>query len=852
MDIFPCFSNRDSSHSKEHSQIVYLEGGPHEAEVQVEAAEKTEKISPHEAEVQALARDPDAYFRKQGDKMKKTIYRLADGKNAQEHIVFVDERISDLKAQYEAALKAVRSAEELSQDIHEAAQQLMTKVQLRIDVSKRIKKSPALEKIYEQVKDNFYGLSQERVMISIDKIFQQEKDPDKALQRVHGEMLKENALGFASEKPAKPDELISFGSRFGREQMLQIYEHMGINFDSLTFSADQIAKVNSISQIYHRFEGLTYAEMGILDARGNVTKEGLDKLLNYEQHENHADEIRENMTNRVEGMRSYLSSRASMFRSIQASAKEHYGREGKLPTLNFEGHSFDLNQIAQEHEQAFQKFSNLYEDTTPIEQLDEVDKMAELPKSLEGLLNYRFDEANGMRQRVYRELPSAVKSRLESLGLKEVEVRDINRGRIRTLEFKYKGEKIRLSMGKNSWGDDYQPHLHIYNGNQKLQSRPIDLANITRELDSIHQYKVDNQENIDAINQKFFSDEKPDKLDYYGSFFSQMTLLDAKEDYLGSLKSPPANDLRPIEQERLQKIEQVLPMILANADALGIHEDMNLLQALVKIYASPNRDELLGRDYSSTLNGLKNPNSSHYRGVEPRYGIAVYEDKDLVEKARKDESPEYKARKEQLAAMKPGDKLEIEFEGEKYNFKLVDSFADYEYRFELEGFEDQPDFKLNNLDLLEKSPEEQLQYLMGSDFRRTTIDSAKLLNGQLEAGEAPKKLSVKHSFEKGTLTSHPYFKNLPLNNQQRELLEDLNNEEKTRISLSTDRYGNITDLQVQWEAEENQTRYTLKTESGNYWRMISLADKSGRTRYPFYDVETQYVEPRMKRLTEGV
>lgn len=842
------FKNWDELNFKERHLVFQFEAESHETQAPNKVG-ATNRLSPKEIAIQDLANDPNAYFNKHADHIEETIRQMASGEVAQKHITFANERIGNLKAQYQERMQGVQNAEVLRVQIHDSTQQLIEKAKLRIEVGKRIKESPALKQIYQFIEDDFDGLSPERLIIKIDDIFNQEKDPDTALKRVYGEIIRESLLRLGSDKPADPNQLVNNENTFGREQMEQILEHMDIQMDSLNFSIDQVAKLNSINQVYNGSEGMTYIEMGILDAQGNVQKAGLDRLLDYNKYEDRARRMSEDMPGRVRRIRNGFSRRTPLLQALQARAKEKYKEEGHLPIITIAGHEFDLNEITQEHEDAFQRFSRLYDDSPALENLNEAEKQSELPETLKGLLAYRFDENRGMDGRLQHELPKEIKARLVGLGLKEISINRINRGRIREIEFKYKGEKVDLSIGKHGWGDDYQPYLHIFNKNQKIESRAINVNNITKELVALHKYKIDNQANIDTIDQRFFNEEGPNQLGYHNSL-SQMTLLEAKENYLGSLKPPSESDLRPISKERVEKFERILPLILANADQLGINENMNLLQALMKVYQSPNHEELLNVDYSKALDELRSPNSHHYRGIEPQYSYRAQEREGLSEGSRVNKDAEYLSRKKELANMKIGDSIEIEFEGERYSFKLIDSFYDYAYRFQLEGSESQSDdFDINNLDLIKSSPKEQLKYLLGTDSRRRGRELDQLLNEDFDSQDIPKRISMDRYFAKNELLTHPYFKNLPLTIEQYELIKNLNQTNKTKISLNSDKYGNIMNLQVKW-TDGDKDRYTLKSNRGNYWRMNMLEHQSGRIQYPFYDVKTIKAYDEIEALKE--
>jgi hypothetical protein len=570
--------------------------------------------------------------------------------------------------------------------------------------------------------------------------------------------------------------------------------------------------------------------MGLLDDAGNVQKDGLESLLAHEKGSEEYDD-----PSQTERLGRLLGRQAGLYVALQDAIKDKSGKPGKLPTITLLGRPFDLNEITAKSDAELKRFSEAFN------KLDEPGKKPELPSTVQELLNFRFDESTGADDRVSNKLPSEVKTRLEGLGMQEPYVL-VDRGRIRQIRFKYKGERISLTMGKSAWGDNYDPHLHVYEGHRKISSRKVDLNNLTDELDSIHKFKTENQASIDRI----------DKEDVFSGVYSGDSLLSAKEMYLGSLVKPAASNRKGPDPKTVESLEKILPMILANAEALGINEQMTLMEAMLKVYQSPKRDELLGKDYSATLSGLKNPKSPHYDGLEPeyQYDYSSEDNEKNIETSRTSKNPDYLARKDKMQTMKPGEKLEVKFEGKKYTFVLVSSFAKFDYRFKIEGFENEPDFKIDNVDLVKRTPEQHFQYMMGTAWRRASMDTERMLQGAIKPKDAPKQISIDRTFSKGKLLAHPYFKNLPFNNEQRQLLENVNKDGAIDLTMHTDKYGRIAYCEVQWQDAE-KTDYRLRSSSGNYWRLSTLANKSSRTRYPFYDIETPRVSTKLEELRKA-
>ncbi len=828
MDFFHNLNHR----SEDDSRFVFFSGPDAPAPAQAEQPEGNDKApeqkdkasSPEEVDQPIRQKAMDSLDRSLA-RMKALIEMMASSKAKKEYISDAEDTIGDIKKEVEHVIESGMKPEKLMGELEQHLVYVEKKLEMRLQVDKLISDSPVMKKLYDQIKGQYYGLAEERLLISIDNIFNEEKDPDTALRRAQGEMMKEEVLGDYSDAPAKPDGLANRSNSLGREQMEQVFKLLNINFDSLDLSADQINKLRTVSSVRYEYKGATYLEMELLDKNGNVQKAGLERLFN------HGKEVTEDDPERAERFRRRFARRSGVSLALQTKAQEKYGKSGKLPNISIDGRSFDLNKIAAENEQEYARFAKV--------------------STVKELLNFRFDEAVGADERAENELPPEVKKQLEALGMKDPDILT-NRGRVRRIEFKYKGEKVSLSIGKAPWGDSYDPHLHIFNGNQRINSRKVDLDNLTEELDEIHKYKTENQPSIDKINSEYFGITN-DKIPNFSSIYPEMRLLYAKEIYLGSLVQPDTSDKESPNPKTVKALEKILPMILANAKALGISDDMSLMEAMLKVYQSPKRDELLTKNYSATLNDMKKSDHSHYAGVKPeyKYRYDAADRKATIESSRTSTDPDYLERKEQMEKMKPGDQMEVKFEGEKYKFTLVSSFANYQYRFKIEGFEGQSDFKIDNVNLVKRSPEKQLQYMLGSHFRRASMGTERLLQGKIKPENAPKRISVDWNFAKGKLPNHRYFKNLPLSDKQRQLLEDINKNDSIKLTMNTDKYGKITYCDVKWQDPASKTHYRLRSSSGNYWRLSTLKDKSSRTNYPFYDIETQYVGARVENLKKG-
>jgi hypothetical protein len=271
---------------------------------------------------------------------------------------------------------------------------------------------------------------------------------------------------------------------------------------------------------------------------------------------------------------------------------------------------------------------------------------------------------------------------------------------------------------------------------------------------------------------------------------------------------------------------------------------MTLLEALVKIHQAPDHEAILAKDYSSTLQDLKNPKSHYFAGIEPSYqwDDSAENEKDRIPKMRANKTPEFISRKERLASLRPGDRLTIDFEGKNYQFKLIDSFQGYEYRFRLEGHE-QSDFKINLLDLAKQDPEDCLKREMGSSMRRWSMNWEQILDGFPWRERMP--LSFSRKFGPGDLSKK--VDRLPLNKEQAKLLSKLNKEQLLNLKLETDRYGKIVNLSVQWQDDSSHINYTLESQTGNYWRLMVLEQRGARNEYPFYDVKTEQVLSKFKK-----
>lgn len=369
------------------------------------------------------------------------------------------------------------------------------------------------------------------------------------------------------------------------------------------------------------------------------------------------------------------------------------------------------------------------------------------------------------------------------------------------------------------------------------------------ELQQAHQFHAENKKQAEQLMRDFFPGENPDMPAPWGGMASR-TMLDLKEEYLSSLAPPQATDLQGVSPERISQINKILPMLLANQQALGIPDDMNIFEALMKVYTAPNAEALLHQDYQSVVDKLKDPHGPYYANVEPAYRWKESMDNrdEMVTRSSTSEDPDYKARKEQLSKMKPGDKLNVTFEGESYSFMLADSFQNHQYRFKLEEFPEMADFEINVVDLVDRTPEEQLQYMMGSSFRRATIEMEKLMQDlNLRLPEKRKALSLKREYPKGKLTK-PLLERLPFSKEQIAFLTQFNTTHPLQLQLNTNKYDTITSLEVKWRNEEEKTNYYLSSVDGNYWRMHSLKDTSSKRTFLGYDLRTNELDAKIKKL----
>lgn len=812
-------------------RFVYQGTAPHPAEGAAEgpkkAAEKKEAPPSNPDDQDRVTREESHRIIAEAERnMNKLLAGMPASPDKEEQAEFVEDRISDAKFAVEHYANKGELTEEFVDKLKVAMEQVTAKFELKIQVSKLTSgpKSKEMNEIYDRIKDSFYGTSQEHLLIAIDKIFKENKDnPDRALSLVQGEIMKERFMMHCSEKPAESNKLASNSNRLGREQMQQVLQLLNISFDPINISTNQLSQINIVRNIQFHYDGATYMELGLLDDKGNVQKKGLDALLAHEKGSERIDG-----PDQIERLGRLLGRQAGLYVALQDALKDKGGKPGKLPTITLLGRPFDLNEITAKSDAELNRLD------VELKKLDKPDEKSGIPSTVQALLNFRFDESTGADRRVSDKLPPEVKTRLEALGMMEPDVL-IDRGRILQIRFKYKGERISLTMGKFAWGDNHEPYLHVYDKYRKISSRRVmNMANLTGEINDIQQYKTDNEDNIKRID-----DEK-----VFDNIYSGDSVLSAKETYLGSLVEPTASNRKGSDPDTVKALEKILPIILANADALGINEETTLMEAMLKIYAKP---ELLKGNYDSTLAALKNKNSHHYKGVEPEFQYDFPDKKDDIKTSRTSKKPEYLEAKERMKKMKPGEQLIVKFGDKDYTFTLESKFANFDYRFKIEGFENEPPFKIDNVDLAKRSPEKQLQYMMGTTWRRASMDSERMLQGAIKPEDAPKQISIDQDFSKDKLLTHPYFKNLPLNNEQRQLLENLNKEGGIKLAMHTDKYGQIAYCEVQWQDAE-KTDYRLRSSSGNYWRLNTLANKSSRTRYPFYDIETPRVGTKLEEL----
>ena len=717
----------------------------------------------------------------------------------------------------------------------------------------RIEKNPKLKELYEKMEKNYRFAETEQLAIDIQEAMDNAKDSNEALKVANSLMFKEIILERGRE-PAKPNELINYENNLGREQLLQITEIIGINFEDLNFTKDQLIRFTTLYDVIDRCEGMTYLELGLLDEEGNVVKSRVEELIKYEGTEKAKERLEEREDDQTGGAREVFDSFNSVNKILQERCKKKFGEEGKLPVITINEREYDLNEIKKGHEEEINKFSEIYED---LPEQEKIDVRKELPKKLNKLMTYRFNESGGAADEIKREgLPKKIEIQLTSLGLQEIEVNRISRGEIRMLSFKYKGEKMELSIGKYGGGDDKTPYLHIYDDNQRIQSRQINIANIADELESAAQYKKENQSNIDEINKKFFgkkeanSESLPRNMEM--EYVTGGSVLSAKERMLGSVKEPDKSDRKKFDdKEILGNLDKVMPIILANQAKLRITDDMTIMEAMIMVYNSKNSKET--NDYKEISEELKDPNSRYYFGVEPIYGYKEEpsQEKDTIKESRRSQNPEYIQKKERLAEMKKGDEIKLEFKGKSYTFQLEDSLANYEYKFKLKGDEESETFIVNRVDLVKSTPEERLKYLLGKEARVKKMDAEKLLSGEIPPDQMPKQIHLDHKFSKGEIRKYKNFKNLPLEKEERKMimemneLDNLGKDKKFKMELNTDRYGRVDNVELKWEDNEGK-KYRLKSDSGSIWRLRTLEKGSGNPKYAFYDTRTGYVEEKVK------
>ncbi len=781
-----------------------------------------------------LAVDPDAYFAKHEEKINNIISKLGTGD--EEFSQRALRRIQSIKEDYYEALNSVKQNDSLERYVVNDVNYFIKRLQQKKQASERMKNNPELKKLYEKL-DNMHLGSPDKLLLLIDDAFENSESPELAIHSVMVDFIKERFLGH-TDKPANPDKLVGDNNRLSKKQRSEIFEKMGVDFNSLDISSEQIAKMDVISQITYDYEGMTYVEMGMLDTDGNVLEDGVNRLLEYKNIDDRANRIDENMEDwQAQNMRNNFGSMIP----IMDAMKEYGGidnNEGGLPTITYAGRSFDLNEIAVEHKDEMDKFTKLYENSAPLEDMDDNEKANELPQSLKDLFEYRFDENTGaLRSLVRNELPKSISTRLKALGMEGIEVISEDDGKIRQLRFSYQGKEMELSIGKRGWGEDKQPHLRgIYKG-KVLTSKPINLLNISSELSDMSEYIGDNEKNVDKINEDLFPDVESEEISSRYNYHSNLlnsTIFELKERYLGTVKKPKATNQKGIDGKELEHIEKILPMLVDNKD-LGITDDMSVIEALLKIYNAPNSEDLLSKDYSSSLDDLSNSDSEHYSGVEPSYMYSNNENdrEESIKTSRTSTNPEYIDRKEQLAEMKNGDKLKV---GD-YTFTLVDSFQNHEYRFTLDGYDIEP-FELNVVDLVNRSPEDQLKHMMENSFIKRDMEMDEFSQGLRDYEELGKEMILKREFKKGELPVSR-MKELGLNYDQIEVLKLINSDDRINIRFTKDRYGEIDNFKIKWRNEEEKTNYSLDSSTGNYWRMTSMEDGSSKKGYLSYDTRTE-------------
>jgi len=832
MEFITCRNN------PEERKYVYLEGKPDKALVKLEVSDSSlANISPEANVPQDAVDKANAYFSEELLKIKQLISNLSKDPDA--HHKFVEEQMDWIEHFHKIELREGTGSDEAMENSKKQVEELKEKMKLRLEILNRIEKNPGLKELFTQIEQ--YSRGDEGLFLKIEKIFKHEKDPKLALEKVQGEILKENMLSFASDKPARANELISYKNVLGRDQMTQICKFLNIDFASLDFSVEQLSQLDVLSLIPFKFPGLTYFEMGLLDDKGNVIKEGLEKVLVYENRDSFEQT---GADGRVERLYRRLSIQSPLYLALQNVAKERYGK-GELPTIKLDGHALDLNEIVEQSNKEFNDFSNAFKNNKPLEGLKGSELKDQLPRDLKDLLDYRFDEAGGIAWRIGNKLPEAIETRFKTLGLSEFNV-DINEGRIRNISFRYLGETMSLSMGKYGCGENYKPYLHLYNGEQRIVSRPIEIENISLELSSLQQYKVDNQANLDEINEEYLDIKDPKKIDFFG-LTGRETIFEAKETLLASIKPPNATDQKAPEAEDIKKLEKILPIILANAEVLTIHQNMTLIQAMLKIYQSPQKDAILKGNYDETKRELSNPNSRHFLGVQPHYEYKfVPNAEEGIEASRTSKKPEYVARKDQLKGVKIGQAIEVESGGKKYSFELVDRLADSEYRFVLKDFEGQRDFTVSNVDLLQHDLVDHLRLELTSSSRQSEMALDQVEKGFVTPDQVPEEMRINRRFSKGQIKADT-LKAYPLDKVQKELLQDLNQNQALEVKLSTDRYGKINRFEIKWK-NMDKTKFALESYSGEYWRLKVLQAEEGHTRYPFYDKKTRKVPDLIEGL----